>query len=375
MERKTIHLNGILDDWGYQRSNIQYLLNKHKDSPVLVIVNSFGGSVNEGLAISKLFEEHGDVVVRFIGCCASAATWLAYGAKSVEIADDGLLLVHQCSNLISIYRSMKIDEIDKTIKQLESTKKSQEAFNLTIAKKYADRCSKKGKNFEDVLRLMEEERWMTASEAYDWGLVDAVIPGSSKMSKDEIDSIVHNCAAMNLPTPQFQSQPSDDATLVNKVVNALKGLLKSDDSAKDAKPDTDNNLIQQPQKTTEMKEYVSINALLGVTLTAGDNGNVSLTAEQLQSIENALLQSKNHEQTVNEIVTELDKISDNVKAISGAKNKVLAVTALLNSIPAGAPAGNLIPSVSDDKSKKIDESAKDDINKEARDMYAHQYNK
>ena len=92
MERKVININGVLDDWGWLRSNVQYMLNKHKNDSVLCIVNSYGGSVNEGLAISKLFEEHGDVVVRFIGCCASAATWMAFGAKSIEIAEDALFL-------------------------------------------------------------------------------------------------------------------------------------------------------------------------------------------------------------------------------------------------------------------------------------------
>ena len=139
MERKQISINGILDSWGYQRSNVNYLLNRYKDMPVLCVVNSLGGNVNEGLAISKLFEQHGDVVVRFIGCCASAATWMAFGAKEIEIAEDAFLMVHNCSNLISIYKSMKIEDIESTIKELESVKKSQEAFNLTVAKKYAAR--------------------------------------------------------------------------------------------------------------------------------------------------------------------------------------------------------------------------------------------
>ena len=167
MERKQIKINGVLDEWGWNRSNVQYMLNKYKNEPVLCIVNSYGGSVNEGLAISKLFEEHGDVVVRFIGCCASSATWMAFGAKEIEIAEDALFLVHQCSNLVAIYKSMKIEDIDKTIKQLESMKKSQEAINLTIAKKYADRLPD-GKKLEDVLQLMAEERWMTASDAHRW---------------------------------------------------------------------------------------------------------------------------------------------------------------------------------------------------------------
>lgn len=375
MKRETIHINGILDEWGYQRSNIQYYLNKLKGSPVLCIVNSLGGSVNEGLAISKLFEEHGDVTVRFIGCSASAATWMAYGAKRIEIADDAFLLVHKCSNLVSIYRSMKVDDIDKAIKQLESTKKSQEAFNFVIAKKYADRCSKR-KSIEDVMKLMEEERWMTAEEALDWGFVDEIISGTSKMTKDEIDITLQNCAALSLPAPEL-SQQTDDATFINKVAGVLKGLISNSNTAAEDSSTEDPAKAAEPkkQKTTMKEDFKTVNALLSVNgLEQSEDGKIMLTADQMTAIENALANAKASEQTVTDVVDVLDRVSDNVKAITGVKNKVLAIVNLFDRLPAGAPAGNLVPSQSDDKSKKIEDVATDPINEEAKNAYKRSQN-
>lgn len=388
MQREQININGILDDWGYQRSNVNYLLNRNKNKPVLCVVNSFGGSVNEGLAISRLFEQHGDVVVRFIGCCASAATWMAFGAKEIEIAEDSFLLSHQCSNLVSIYKSMKIEDLDKTIKQLESTKKSQEAFNLTIAKKYTERASEKGKTLEDVLTLMEEERWMTAQEALEWGFVDRIIPGVNRMTDEAKNLIVQNCATMNLPVPVFsaekdEAEKDEDDSMMHSFFRSLKEYFTAENASthvEDPKP-TASNAEDEPQTQTtnsqpkEMKGLLSINALLAVTLTANEKGEVTLTEEQLQKIENALAEATANKTILTEVGNSLDAVSDNIKSMDGVRNKVLALANLVKMFPVGTPAGNVIPAKSDDKNEKIKEVAKDGINEEMRALYAQQHNK
>ena len=382
MERKVININGVLDDYGWLRSTVQYLLNKHKGTPVLCVVNSYGGSVNEGLAISKLFEEHGDVVVRFIGCCASAATWMAFGAKEIEIAEDALFLVHQCSNLVAIYKSMKIEDIDKTIKQLESMKKSQEAINLTIAKKYADRIPE-GKTLEDVLQLMAEERWMTANETKEWGFVDKVIPGINKMGKDAQNLIMMNCASMNLPVPHF-AEVKEEKSMVKDIIDGIKNLLHpekkdpEENAAGEAPAGTDagtedtNASNSHNNQFIMNKRFINLIALLAIANTAvtEEKGNVTLTDEQLQTIENALAANKANEQKMKEVEDVLDAVSDNIKQMEGVKNKALALANLVDKFPAQPPAGNVVPAgQSDSKQEKIDETAKDAINAEARSMY------
>lgn len=360
MEREQININGILDEWGYARSNVAYQLNKHK-GPVLCVVNSLGGSVNEGLAISRLFERHGDVVVRFVGCVASAATWMAFGAKSIEIAADALWLAHQCSNLISIYKSMKIEDLEKTIKDLESTRKSQEAFNLTIAKKYADRCGKR-KNLQDVMQLMEEERWMTADEAYEWGFVDKVIPGMNKMTDETKDVIMSNCAAMNLPTPHWAKQ--EESGLLTQIVDLVKSVLTGQNHI----PQTgEKNLNPNKTKTRQMNKLVNLALIIGDIAVAAEGATIS--EENLGRIEKALDEANKNKQALDEVLEALNSVSENIKAIEGGKNKVLAVQAVLNGIPSVAPAGNVIPQTSDDKANRLKDVAKDPINAEMLSIY------
>lgn len=380
MERKVININGVLDDWGWLRSTVQYMLNKHKGEPVLCIVNSYGGNVNEGLAISKLFEEHGDVVVRFIGCCASAATWMAFGAKSIEIAEDALFLVHQCSNLVAIYKSMKVEDIDATIKKLESMKKSQEAINLTIAKKYADRIPE-GKTLEDVLNLMAEERWMTAEETKEWGFVDKVIPGINRMTKDAQNLVTMNCASMNLPVPHFE-EPKEEKSMVSQIIDGIKNLLHlenkgaeentSEDPANHSTEKEQTVSNNQNNQSSMNKKFINLIALLAIAndATTDEEKGVTLTHEQLQLIENALANAKAKEKTLKDVEEALDAVSDNVKKMEGVKNKALALAGLVDKFPIHAPAGNKVAEgASDSKQNALDETAKDDINAEARNLY------
>lgn len=380
MERKVININGVLDDWGWLRSTVQYMLNKHKGEPVLCIVNSYGGNVNEGLAISKLFEEHGDVVVRFIGCCASAATWMAFGAKSIEIAEDALFLVHQCSNLVAIYKSMKVEDIDATIKKLESMKKSQEAINLTIAKKYADRIPE-GKTLEDVLNLMAEERWMTAEETKEWGFVDTVIPGINRMTKEAQNLVAMNCASMNLPVPHFE-EPKEKNSMVSQIIDGIKNLLHlenkgaeentSEDPANHSTEKEQTVSNNQNNQSSMNKKFINLIALLAIAndATTDEEKGVTLTHEQLQLIENALANAKAKEKTLKDVEEALDAVSDNVKKMEGVKNKALALAGLVDKFPIHAPAGNKVAEgASDSKQNALDETAKDDINAEARNLY------
>ncbi len=378
MERKQINITGILDSWGYQRSNVSYQLNRYKGLPVLCVINSLGGNVNEGLAISKLFEQHGDVVVRFIGCCASAATWMAFGAKEIEIAEDAFLMVHNCSNLISIYKSMKIEDIETTIKELESVKKSQEAFNLTVAKKYADRAIEK-KTMEDIITLMAEERWMTANEALEWGFVDRVIPGVNRMNEESRNQIVQNCVALNLPAPHFQQQ--EEKSIVRELLDGLKGLMTGNvikngavsegDQGEPATPSVANQ--SNNQKGFAMnKKFVNLIALLAIASNqvTEEDGSVTLDMGQLQLIEDALTEAKGLKVQLKDVEDVLDGVSDNVKGMDGLKNKALALKGLVGQFPIQAPAGNQIPAgASDDKQKKLDETAKDGINQEMRAFY------
>lgn len=331
MEEFVIEINGMIDHYGWQRSNVRYLLNKNKGKRVRCKINSWGGSVNEAIAISKLFEEHGNVVVEFIGFCASAVTWMAFGAASREMHEDSLWLCHKSSIPVDVYGQMNADQLAEAIQKLQNDKKNQEAIDLIIAKKYAEKCAASGKTMKDVCELMKQERWLPAEDVLTWGFIDKVIPGINKVTNEYRNLMIENCAALQLPIPAFPEElPKED--LADRIINGVKSLFKLNQNSNNPNP-----------QTTMKKDYVAVNTLLGVEGLAEKDGKVELTTEQMQKIADALTAAATDKQTIEETVKALDAMSDNIKEISGLTNKVNAVKAVMTMLPAGVPAGNVIP--------------------------------
>ena len=362
MNEVILEVNGMIDHYGWQRSNIRYFLDRNKGKAVRCKINSPGGSVDQALAISKLFEDHGNVTVEFIGFCASAATFMAFGAKAREMNEDSLWLCHKCTVPVSVYGNLNEEQLDATIKELERIKKNEEVINLVIAKKYLSKCSAKGKTLQDVFNLLKQEKWMDAETVMEWGFIDKIIQGASTMTEDYRNMMVENCVHMNLPSPfEDKTNPVVDKSteqkdmtegndLVNRFVNAVKAIFTPIEKVEDNNPNI---------QTIMNKTFVMVNALLGVEGLTENNGKVELTIDQLQKICNALKDADDNKQSVTKATEALDAISPNIKSISGLENKVQAVAVVINMVPKGVPAGPQLPT--DDK-VDFSETAKDPVN-------------
>lgn len=370
MKQSTLKIYNPIDSYGWQLYRVRSFLAEHAKEEVIIEVNSLGGSVNDAMMISKEMVDHGNVTVRLLAFCASAVTWMAYGAKRVEIADDALWLCHQASVGVNIYASLNAEELEKTISDLQKSKKLAEATDLIIARKYLDKATSNGKDtsLAKVLDLMKEEKYLTAQEVLDLGLVDAIISDAKSMTNEVRQFVVENHAALKMPdVPEVKEQPEDEGlmTRVRNIVTELFGPRQLEKPAENKEPNT------QPQNKSKMKkQFILINALLAVAeLQAGDDGKVTLTQDQLQSIEDELAAKKVADQAVKEATEALDAISDNVKSIDGLKNKVMAVKIVLDRTPLMVPVTPATVETNDQKkAKELAESAKDEVNQEAKNL-------
>lgn len=320
-----IELNGVIDSWGWQTSNIKWQLSQYKGKDVILRVNSMGGDVNQAMAISQKLHDHGNVVVQFVGMNASASTWMAFGAKKVQIAEDSLWLCHKTSTVVGIYKSLNADEIDKKIDELQKCKKTNEALDLIIAKKYADRGKK---SVNEMLDLMSESKWLTASEAKDYGFVDEVIKASGQINNCH-DMIIQNCADLSLPVPHFADKiDSDDdnkSSLIDCIINKCKELF----APKEEQNINNNNEIMN-------KSFIAVNALLNVEGVTENEQNVQLTTEQMQTVNEAISQGKTYKAELDELITLINNV-ENCKAVEGTKAKVEALINLVKSVPLAEP--------------------------------------
>ena len=393
MKQATLKIYSPIDAYGWQRWRVSTFLADHAKDEVTIEVNSLGGSVNDAMMISKEIADHGNVTVRLLAFCASAVTWMGFGAKRVEIADDALWMCHQASVLVSIYSSLNADDLERTIKELQNSKKLAEATDLIIARKYLDKATANGKEttLAKVLGLMKEAKYLTAQEVLDLGFVDGIIKNAKSMTNEVRQFVVENHVALKMPAVPEDAALQEDEGLLARVRNIVAELLgggalpvgkttgtKTTTPATAASPATTGNQTQdnqpqnQPQNQPIMKKtFVLVNALLGVVaLEASEDGKATLTQDQLQTIEDALAQKKAAEDDTAAAVAALDAISDNVKSIDGLRNKVMAVKTVLDRTPLMAPAAPapLQDTEAQQKARELAESAKDEINNEAKNL-------
>ena len=322
MKEYIIDLFGDITNWGYSRNYIKYYLDQAGKNPVRLRVTSFGGNVNEAIAISKLLEEHGDVTVEFIGFNASAVTWMAFGAKRIVAYEDTLWLAHKSSVAVSFYGAFNADSIEEKIKELQNKKQMAEALDLIIAKKYADYT---GKTIEEIFGLMGESKWLTAQEAKDWGFVNEVLPG--KMNKNS-SAATNLFEAMGLPpVPEVKTDNIKEDTLVNRIVDGIKGIFKNEDTNHDKIINTVMN-----------KEFLSVNKVLNIEGFEVADNKVTLTVEQMKIINTALTNAGQEidqaENKYNGLLAKIDGLSHVVKNAADEDAKIEAIRDIVNKIPA-----------------------------------------
>lgn len=322
MKEYIIDLFGDITNWGYSRNYIKYYLDQAGKNPVRLRVTSFGGNVNEAIAISKLLEEHGDVTVEFIGFNASAVTWMAFGAKRIVAYEDTLWLAHKSSVAVSFYGAFNADSIEEKIKELQNKKQMAEALDLIIAKKYADYT---GKTIEEIFGLMGESKWLTAQEAKDWGFINEVLPG--KMNKNS-SAATNLFEAMGLPpVPEVKTDNTKEDTLVNRIVDGIKGIFKNEDTNHDKIINTVMN-----------KEFLSVNKVLNIEGFEVADNKVTLTVEQMKIINTALTNAGQEidqaDNKYNGLLAKIDGLSDVVKNAADEDAKIEAIRDIVNKIPA-----------------------------------------
>lgn len=132
-------------------------LSEVETDDINVHINSYGGSVSEGLAIYNLLKSCGKNVTTYCDgfACSSASVIFCAGKKRV-MPSTSLLLIHNASTYAgsgnaAVLRKIA-DDLDKV------TQPSVEAYRLVS-----------NLSEQEIKNLMDAETWITAEEALKWG--------------------------------------------------------------------------------------------------------------------------------------------------------------------------------------------------------------
>ena len=152
-------------------------------------INSPGGDVFAAQAIyNQLKRYSGDVSVTIDGMCASAATIIACAGSTVTMPSNAVYMIHNPACVVMDY--MTSDDAKALSKQLDTVKD-------TILAVYHDRVA--GKLSDTKLsHLMDNETWMSASDALANGFVDAIDETVAVEDKIDGNMLIVNSVCVSL---------------------------------------------------------------------------------------------------------------------------------------------------------------------------------
>jgi ATP-dependent protease ClpP protease subunit len=309
---------GVRYDWwtGQQGTTAQMVrdfLAKREGEVVDIAVSSPGGDVAQGLEIYQAIKDHGKCNMHIMGMTASAATFLCMGAKSVDMVDGSLILIHNASTLVAEWTAANKGQLDQIIAKYQKERQDLDTIDKVIASLYSNRC---GKKVEDCLAKMDKAAWLTAQDALDFGIIDEIRKDDScKKKKCSYSNDIFKSYGL----PPFPQEPATDEfgnpskSLIEKTIEAVKNAIKRDKSNQNS--------------YTMVNIFNHIMGVLTITggLPTNDKDEVVLTQEQTKLIDDKigdltkqvtdLTTAKDADkQTIQDLQDELKQVKDQLTA-------------------------------------------------------------
>ena len=304
-----LHLRGYVGGFDFDRNYVDYVLGKHKDNEVNVLIDSLGGEVATALSIASAFSRHGNVSVHYVGMNASAATIASLGAKHVSMDSCAMYLVHKVSTVVFKWAQMNADQLRKHADEVEKEIDDLDKIDRNIASMYAGKCKKKT---DELLALMKVGGWLTAAEAKEWGFVDEITELAE--GKPVLDDVtVSALASAGIPIPDMPVEKREGS-----LTNFLKilGALFNKTSEK---------------RVTMKKNFENVCKLLGSKGLDMEDGKSTLTEEELNKLEAHLADdAKKHAELEKEVNDLKEKLSAAEKELEAFKKSPANDTTQVN---------------------------------------------
>jgi ATP-dependent protease ClpP protease subunit len=161
-----------------------------------VHINSLGGDCFTAQTIYNIIGDHPAHTTTYIdGVCASAATIIASAADEVVARQNTTYMIHNpwaiCMGNAGDMRRAA-DDLDKLTVPIVGVYKTQVKGRIREAK---------------IRTLMENETWMTADEAHDYGFVDKVKGKIKPIARASASELICNGVMLNFAKYHYQNVP------------------------------------------------------------------------------------------------------------------------------------------------------------------------
>lgn len=175
---------GLIERWlGDDKSRVDALTLAEAivevDTPNLTVhINSYGGSVSEGLAIYSLLSQFsGNLITVVDGFACSAASVIFMAGNERIVPESGLLMIHNA------WSQAEGDSNDLKKAAADLEKITQPSVDIY--------CLKTGLSEEVIKKMMDEETWITSKEAFEMNF-------STAMSRNKVMQSLESNYVCNL---------------------------------------------------------------------------------------------------------------------------------------------------------------------------------
>jgi ATP-dependent Clp protease protease subunit len=223
LKRRVLFLNGEITDDSAKVLVQQLLWLEAEDpqAPVTIYINSGGGFVHSGLAlVDVMMSASMPLKTVCAGRCHSmAALVLASGTHSHRSAfGNARMMIHEPSNSYS-----KMQATDMAIKVAELQNHSH-----TLARLFAERT---GRSEAEILDFFSRDRYMSAKEAKEFGLIDDIRPAAGRGILEERTEVPASSSSeengSKEPVPVVQAASPEATPSTSPPVQPAQGELRN----------------------------------------------------------------------------------------------------------------------------------------------------
>ena len=235
-------------------------------------INSPGGSVFSAVAIANTLKNHkAKITANIDGLAASAATIITSACDTVRMPKNALFMVH---NPITFAYGNNQD-MQKTLEMLNKVKNS-------IIETYLNKAKT---DKETLSELMDNETWMSAEEAKEYGFVDEILDESVEKEVIENKLIINNMTFDISRFKNFKEKKNQDPRIINISVNSTGSPEEIADKFRDILNSTENQKNEGGNMTLEELKN-KFPELYNQIFDEGKEAGITKERERMREIDN-----------------------------------------------------------------------------------------
>ena len=239
---------------------------------IILHINSPGGSVFSAVAIANTLKNHkAKITANIDGLAASAATIITSACDTVKMPKNALFMVH---NPITFAYGNNQD-MQKTLEMLNKVKNS-------IIETYLNKAKT---DKETLSELMDNETWMSAEEAKEYGFIDEILDENVEKEVIENKLIINNMAFDISRFKNFKEKKNQEPRVINISVNSTGNPEEIADKFRDILNSTENQKNEGGNMTLEELKN-KFPELYNQIFNEGKEAGITKERERMREIDN-----------------------------------------------------------------------------------------